>query len=214
MRALRGANDAARELGRIILVLLVGGALLVVIHTVIRWYPRPWYFVIMAQSLALALGLFWYVVQNARVRLAVVGVGLAGMLLMSLTMWGIGLYPWQAAHQYTAAVWTRENLPSGTRLASMNSGIIGYYSGFDTVNMDGVVNPQAFAAIQDRQMLEYMQDMNVDYFLDSDNAVFREYALFMGGSFPDQLRETAILTEEYPGLGFLRLYEIVPNNSP
>ncbi|MCZ2098365.1 MAG: hypothetical protein LC121_19270, partial [Anaerolineae bacterium] len=175
-----------------------------------RWYPRPWYFVITAQSLALALGLFWNAVQRTSVRLASLGVGLTGMVLTGVMVWEIGLYPWQSGHQYAAALWARDNLPAGTRLASMNSGVIGYYSGLDTVNMDGVVNPQAFAAIQSYRMLDYMQATGVDYLLDSDNAVRNEYALFMGDGYPDQLPEVAVLTEEYPGLGFLRLYRVEP----
>ncbi|MCC6803026.1 MAG: glycosyltransferase family 39 protein [Anaerolineae bacterium] len=208
--ALRTADQTARELARIVLVLLAGGALLVLVHTVIRWYPRPWYFVITAQSLALALGLFWNAIRRTSVRLTSLGVSLAGMALTGVMVWEIGLYPWQSGHQYTAALWARDNLPAGTRLASMNSGVIGYYSGLDTVNMDGVVNPQAFAAIQGYRMLDYMQAIGVDYLLDSDNAVRNEYALFMGDGYPDQLPETKILTEEYPGLGFLRLYRVEP----
>ncbi len=165
-RAFRSMDAAARQLGRLVLVLLVGGALLVFIHTFIRWYPRPWYFMITAQSLALALGLFWESLSRLSLRVAALTVGLAGMLLTGTFMWQIGLYPWQSAHQYAAALWAKENLPAGTRLASMNSGIIGYYSGLDTTNMDGVVNPQAFAAIQDHRMLRYMQSIGIDYFIE------------------------------------------------
>ena len=96
----------------------------------------------------------------------------------------------------------------------MNSGMIGYYSGLDTTNMDGVVNPQAFAAIQDHRMLRYMQSIGIDYFIDSDNAVNKEYAMFMGDGFPDQLTEMAVLTPEYPGLGVLRLYTVEPETTP
>lgn len=213
-KALRSPNDTPRELGRIILPLLMGGILLVLAHTVIRWYPRPWYFVITAQSLALALGLFWDAVPRIGIRMGALGLSFAGMLLTGLFVWYIGLYPWQSVHQYTAALWARDNLPAGTRLASMNSGIIGYYSKLDTVNMDGVVNPQAFAAIQDHQMLGYMQAVRVDYFLDSDNALYNEYVLFMGDGFPDRLLELEVLTAEYPGLGFLRLYQVEKAEQP
>lgn len=213
-RALRSADTSVKQLGRLVLVLLIGGALLVFIHTFIRWYPRPWYFMITAQSLALALGLCWYALPRLSVRVVALTVGLAGILLTSITMWQIGLYPWQSAHQYAAALWARDNLPTGTRLASMNSGIIGYYSGLDTTNMDGVVNPQAFAAIQDHRMLRYMQSIGIDYFIDSDNAVEKEYAQFMGDGFPEQMPEIQTLTPEYPGLGVLRLYKIEPAATP
>ncbi len=96
----------------------------------------------------------------------------------------------------------------------MNSGIIGYYSGLETTNMDGVVNPQAFAAIQEHRMLRYMQGIGIDYFINSDNAVDKEYAQFMGDGFPDQLPEIQVLTPEYPGLGVLRLYKVEPETAP
>jgi 4-amino-4-deoxy-L-arabinose transferase-like glycosyltransferase len=211
IRAWRSGDEAQRSLARLVLVLLVGGAILVFVHTFVRWYPRPWYFVITAQSLAVALGLFWNSIERVSVRLGTLGVSASGMLIAGLVVWGIGLYPWQAEHQYAAALWARENLPADTRLASMNSGVIGYYSGLTTVNMDGVVNPQAFEAIRNTRMLDYLQESGVDYLLDSDNAVNLEYGMFMGEGFPEQLRETETLTKEYPGLGVLRLYEVVPD---
>jgi hypothetical protein len=161
-----------------------------------------------AQSLALSLGLFWYSLQRVNVRLTALSVGLVGMVITGLIVWGIGLYPWQSVHQYAAALWARDNLPAGTRLASMNSGVIGYYSGLDTTNMDGVVNPKAFAAIQNHAMLKYMQGSGIDYFIDSDNAVNKEYGQFMGDGFPEKMPEVRVLTQEYPGLGVLRLYRI------
>jgi hypothetical protein len=197
-----------RSLAGVGLMLMIGGAALLLVHTVIRWYPRPWYFVVMASALGIGLALFWSIVRLPAVRLAVVGVGSLGMAVGGLYAIQIGYYPWQSRHQYAAALWARDNTPPNALLASMNSGIIGYYSGRPTVNMDGVVNPAAFAAIQSRRMLDFMRDLGVLYLIDSDNAVENEYALFMGGGYPDELPPIAIISEPYPGLGVMRVYRV------
>jgi hypothetical protein len=190
------------------LMLMLGGVALLLVHTVIRWYPRPWYFVVMASALGIGLALFWSIVRLPAVRLTVVGIGSLGMAIGGLYAIQIGYYPWQSGHQFVAALWARDNTPPDALLASMNSGIIGYYSGRPTVNMDGVVNPAAFAAIQNRRMLDFMRQLGVLYLIDSDNAVENEYALFMGGDFPDGLPEIAVISEPYPGLGVMRVYQV------
>jgi hypothetical protein len=198
-----------RQVALIGLALLLGGVLLLLVHTVVRWYPRPWYFVVVAQSLAFGLALFWSFAKTPLIRLAVLAIGAVGMGVGGYYAFAIGYYPWQSGHQYAAALWARENTPPDAMLASMNSGIIGYYSGRITVNMDGVVNPSAFEAIQERRMLAYMRETGVDYFIDSDNAVEREYSMFMGDGYPDGLREIAVISEVYPGLGEIRAYQVV-----
>jgi 4-amino-4-deoxy-L-arabinose transferase-like glycosyltransferase len=193
-----------RSLTAVGTLLLIGGAALLIAHTVVRWYPRPWYFVVMAASLAIALALFWSGVRVPAVRLIVAGVGALGMAIGGVYAVQIGYYPWQSGHQYVAALWARDNTPPDALLASMNSGIIGYYSGRVTVNMDGVVNPEAFAAIRERRMLDFMRGLGVLYLIDSDNAVEREYALFMGGA----LSEGEVISAPYPGLGVMQVYPV------
>ncbi|MDZ4770170.1 MAG: hypothetical protein SGJ24_13655 [Chloroflexota bacterium] len=197
-----------RRLAAIGLLLTVGGIALLLVHTVVRWYPRPWYFVVTASALAIGLALFWNVVRIPLVRLALIGVGAVGMIVGGLYAIGIGYYPWQSGHQYAAALWARDNTPPDALLASMNSGVIGYYSGRATVNMDGVVNPVAFTAIQDRRMLAYMREIGVTLLIDSDNAVENEYALFMGADYPDGLPAIETITAPYPGLGVIRVYQV------
>jgi hypothetical protein len=208
--ALWGLYRARKQpLSQVALLLLLGGVALLLVHTLVRWYPRPWYFVVTAQSLAVGLSLFWHVTMSARLKMAALMVGVVGMVLFGWMAWQIGYYPWQQAHQYTAALWARDNLPSDARLASMNSGIIGYYSGRTTINLDGVVNPAALEAIQGYRLLDFMRENGVDYFLDSDNALQSEYAPFMGENYPAKLETWQPLTEEYAGLGQLWIYRVL-----
>lgn len=205
------ARRSAPDLVGVTLMLILGGAALLIVHTMLRWYPRPWYFVVTAQSLALGLALFWFVLEQPLIRFAVAVVAGVGMAVGGFYMWQIGLYPWQTTHLYGAAVWARDNTPPDALLGSLNSGVIGYYSGRATVNLDGVVNPDAIAASRNFALLDFMQAAGIDYLLDTDNAVHREYAMFMGEDYPEALEETGAITPDYPGLGPVRAYRVLPD---
>ncbi len=201
-------NAATQQLTQIALLLSVGGATLVFVHTMLRWYPRPWYFVVMAQALSIAVALFWNTVSATRVRAALLALGLVGSVVSGVVAWQVGYYPWQAAYMYDAALWIRDNTPEDTLVGSMNSGIIGYYSGRPAINLDGVVNPQAFAASQQGRLMDYIQDVGICYFLDFDYALEREYGPFMGPNYRQALTEVAQIGSGYGALGSYRIYTV------
>lgn len=207
---IRRGDRRARPLplAHIALLLLAGGIALLLVHALLRRYPRPWYFVVMAQSLALGLALLWERVRPSR-QCGVVLAALAIALLMpGVVVWQIGYYPWQSI-QLEAAQWIRQNTPPQAVIASMNSGIMGYYGERTAINLDGVVNPQAFAAIRAGRLLAYMQEAGVDYFIDSDHALENEYAPFMGPDYQRGLREVTTIGAPYAGLGYWHAYEVL-----
>lgn len=228
-----GLKDLRRPLPSTALLLLGGGVCLILVHTLLRYYPRPWYFVVMAQSLALGLALLWERTSppsglqptapspnwrggwgmRSQKRMRLRGVALTTLLAIllasGLAVWRVGYYPWQAI-QLEAAQWIRQNTPPQAVIASMNSGIMGYYGGRATINLDGVVNPQAFAAIRTGRLLAYMQEVGVDYFIDSDYALESEYGPFMGADYRRNLHEVTTIGAPYPGLGYWRVYEVLP----
>ncbi len=228
-----GLKDLRRPLASTALLLLGGGVTLILVHTLLRYYPRPWYFVVMAQSLALGLALLWERLSHPAGRLSsplsTAGEGdwggeaprsrlarsialaalVIALLVPGIVVWQIGYYPWQTI-QWEAAQWIRQNTPPQAVVASMNSGIMGYYGERTAINLDGVVNPQAFAAIRAGRLLAYMQEAGVDYFIDSDYALESEYGPFMGADYRRSLREVAIIGAPYPGLGYWRAYEVLP----
>jgi len=57
--------------------------------------------------------------------------------------------------------------PSAT-IGSFQSGIIGFFSGRDVVNLDGKVNPEAYEAIRTRRLHEYIRRKNITYIIDWD----------------------------------------------
>jgi hypothetical protein len=77
-----------------------------------------------------------------------------------------GLYQ----ERYHMCKWLRETLPSGVRLASYSSGQIAFFSGFPTLNLDGLMNDYDFyrSVVRDRtlSMSEYLDREAVDYVID------------------------------------------------
>lgn len=203
----RARQNTSRPLAIITLLLLAGGALLFFVHVFLRFYPRPWYFVVVAQSLSLGLALFW-AYTRPRLRLMALGLGVSALILFGLLAWNLGYYPWQVQFQYSAATWVRENTPPDAIIGSMNSGLIGYYGERETVNLDGVVNPQAFEASQNRRLLDFMRTAGITYFLDVDYALEYEYGPFMGAGYPEAFEEIEPIGEPYPFLGSMRAYRM------
>jgi hypothetical protein len=205
----RARRQPARRLALIAALLLLGGVTLEAVHIFARYYPRPWYFVVLAQSLSLGLALFW-ANTGPRVRLAAIASGVSVLILSGLLAWQTGLYPWQVQYHYSGAQWARENLPQDAVIGGMNSGIMGYYSNHRTVNLDGVVNPGAVAAIQRYDLLNFMQANGITHYIDIDYVLQREYGLFMGPeNYRDAFEEIAVLAEPYHAfLGSLRAYRM------
>lgn len=187
--------------------LIIGGFALIAVHSLVRWYPRPWYFVVNAQALSIGLAFFWNALRQPKMRLVLVAGGAPLMLILGIHQWRAGYYPWQN-RQYNASMWLQAHTPSNSVIASMNSGIMGYYSGRTVINLDGVVNPRAFNAIKNKELFSYIQDEGVDYFVDFDYALHSEYGQFMGVDFANRLNEIAQIDAAYDGLGILRIYRV------
>jgi len=77
-----------------------------------------------------------------------------------------GLY----RERYRLCTWLRETLSPGVRISSYSSGQLGYFSGFATVNLDGLMNDYDFyrSVIRDRtlSMSEYLDRESIDYVID------------------------------------------------
>src|SRR5688572_12756442 len=107
------------------LLLLASGLTLYLVHVYLRFYPRPWYFVVTAHALSIGLALFW--ARAGRVlRWICALVAIPILIICNMLSWQAGYYPWQDGFQFAAAQWARENTPEDAVLGSMNGGIIGY----------------------------------------------------------------------------------------
>ena len=196
---------------KLILLPLLGSVVaLIVFHAGIRWFPRPWYFVPAAIAFALCFAVVaGDYLHKPKIILPATAVITVYFLFAGILFWQVGLYPWQK-QMLAANDWLSENIPPQAVVASFNAGIYSYYNDFRVVNLDGVVNHNAYEAVQQREILPYMQGSQVDFLIDFDSVIWREYAPFMGTGFPDSLQAVATVSRELsPDLGFLRLYRVV-----
>lgn len=86
-----------------------------------------------------------------------------------------------------AGLWARDFFPADLRVGSGQTGAIAYYRrGFEVVNLDGVVNDDAFAALQQRTIMDYVRAQKIDAvigwpadieFLKKNSTGFREEEL-------------------------------------
>jgi hypothetical protein len=64
--------------------------------------------------------------------------------------------------------------PAGARVGAFQAGYVGYFSaGRTVVNLDGVVNPKAYAALRDGRLYNYLASEKIEYVADYKNIVDR-----------------------------------------
>ncbi len=65
--------------------------------------------------------------------------------------------------------WVNQKFPAGTVIGCVQTGAIGYFSDDKTViNLDGVVNKEAYDAIQRKELMNYIKSKKIEYFIDWD----------------------------------------------
>ena len=149
-------------------------------------YGCEWYYVIQPISGALIVGLFaeWSL-RWIRMQTRVGSVqwlqshvnGLAttlAILLLSLIV-GLGIKQVvvesrsirnQGLVQGAGIAWIRENTEPGAIIGSWNAGALGYLSGRQVVNLDGLVNSREFYLAQREDLCRYWDRIGVDYIAD------------------------------------------------
>lgn len=164
----------------------------------IRWFVRPWYFAPFAVFAGVVLGiaidwaegaLLWGrdrltarfrqshgMLQKAAWPAAIT----AGLYLLATAFvvreYGpqrdafLFKYRWQT-NVLAASAWLTTNTSQDTRAAAFNAGILGYYSERTVVNLDGVVNEDAYRAARDCQTRDYLRKKSVDLVVDSLGAL-------------------------------------------
>jgi hypothetical protein len=65
-----------------------------------------------------------------------------------------------------AARWLEDNTDPDARIGSFNAGIFGYFSERTVINLDGVVNEDAYRARRDGRTVEYVCAQGIRYLVD------------------------------------------------
>lgn len=202
---------------RLLVWLWGGGFLLIVVHVSIRWFPRLWYFDQMTILSSLtAVTTLAFLIQNNRPqrqplfrKLAnripfAAPAGFALIIAVAAYVLIRGIYNAPYAHQIEmldAALWLEQNTPEDAVTAAFNAGIIGYFSHRTTLNLDGVMNNESYAAIVDHQLFSFLEKSGVDYYADYDPVMLEQYRIFIG---PIDLENylTLVATIDHPGVDF------------
>jgi 4-amino-4-deoxy-L-arabinose transferase-like glycosyltransferase len=103
---------------------------------------------------------------------------LYGVIVLGLATWygphRSGDWVPQLGHRLNmleAARWLEVNTDSQARIGSLNAGIIGYFSDRTVINLDGVVNEEAYEARRDGRLLEYVLSKDICYLVDLQDAL-------------------------------------------
>ena len=73
---------------------------------------------------------------------------------------------WFTKTQYDAAAWIKHNTPVDARIGAYQSGILGYYSDRQVINLDGVVNYAAIPYNVNEDTASYLVIEDIDYFVE------------------------------------------------
>lgn len=221
--AARIGRDAASPILRMALWLYPAALLLIFVHAFIRWYPRAWYFdqidwlgvltvILSLDAVVRSRG----VISNPIGQQTPTGlIVIAGLIAIALSAaayreLAIGPYPWQV-EALDGARWLAANLSPDQSAAAFNAGIYGYFSDRRVVNLDGVINQTAFEAVQRRELLAFMRQAGVDYYLDHDPVLWRVYQAFWG-EVTNLAAKTQVAVFDRPGVDFhgdpVRVYRL------
>lgn len=170
--------ERRRARRRLALVMVPGSGILLALlfHAGVRWWTREWYFACAGWLGAVLLGVALAWLQEAlerrfgaRRRAAQLGFVAAGAL--SLGLWLTPSDAWVGAsphrvQQLEGARWLAAHTEPGARIGAFNAGILSYFSGRTVVNLDGVVNGEAYEARRSGRLMDYILAKQLDYLVD------------------------------------------------
>ncbi|MBN1401901.1 MAG: hypothetical protein JXA74_13755 [Anaerolineae bacterium] len=144
----------------------VGSVSLLFFHGLVRWMYIPWYFVPTSILLTLWFGALLNRLASQHISWAVIlaGVYLGFQIQHAVSLWSQGGM-WASARQAIERQ-TPRYLALCERydtLGITDSGYAGYYLPCRVVNLDGVVNNDAFAAIVRGEFKQYLDRSGIDY---------------------------------------------------
>jgi hypothetical protein len=162
-----------RPLPRDLLALAAGLAAILALHWAVRWYPRDYY------AAPLAVLAFAACQRVGRCRLLLLVVAAA----MFADRWH--LRPEPLAGQSAMALagrWLSVALPAGERVGCFNSGLVSFHAAVlagaaerrGVINLDGVVDARAFAALRQGRLGAWLDDQGVRFVLDHPGQFARD----------------------------------------
>lgn len=149
---------ARADASRLVWVAL-GFFVLAGLHLVLRTYPRDYYFAPLGVLGALALAAW-----PGRVGLAALAMTAAAH---ALALRGPRVEQLWQEQMAMAGRFLREVVPAGEPVGCFNSGILAFHDAGPVLNLDGVVNHAAFAALRAGQLDAWLDGARVRFLVDS-----------------------------------------------
>jgi len=162
--------NSRRKVPLSLLCVVLGLSAIVVLHWPVRWYPRDYYLA------PLVVAAFYAIARSARFRLALFALA----VVQVQDSWRIRPEPLAGqAEMSMAAEWlgAPDLLPKGAAVGCFNSGIVTFVEHVRSasqpaerrlvLNLDGVVNRDAFRALRDRRLSAYLDERGVRFLLDN-----------------------------------------------
>lgn len=215
--ALRSRELVAQiRTNRPVLLALFGGfILLFVVNAGLRFTGRTWYFVSFNLFVVLlsawVIGRVWPEIVYKRFAAAVALTAVFGTFALT---WYQQM-PDRLSNQGGMLEMARhmsETLPAGTSVGVFNAGVQGYFSTVRVINLDGLVNNQAFEAIRDKRLWSYItEDEGLRYISDFELYLSYRYRPFFDT--PDVFTElspihTIYFDADHRGTNSITLYQV------
>jgi hypothetical protein len=175
-RRARARQDAVPEGPRPLPRLVLGGYLALVALGYTFYSPAHWYFnrylagpILLTMIYALAEAAPFFARRAWRRAGGIAALAIGVCLLVQWRCFA-GLRWSEAPTGGFLASWRNigAHVDPGARMGAFQAGIYGYFGGREVVNLDGKVNQDAWAALRDNRLHEYIRAQGVRYILDRD----------------------------------------------
>ncbi|MBP6945053.1 hypothetical protein KBD61_01680 [Patescibacteria group bacterium] len=181
-------NEKEAAWMRILPSLFIAGLVYFCVEVCLRWSIRSWYFAHLQILVWVGIAYAYYR-SSAEAYLKRVKVWwfLPVIALMICTWVWIGYkevsvrYADQAEF-IQAADWMNKELPTGSKIGVFNSGIQGFLSRHQVINLDGLVNNEVYPYLKKRDVLAYIQAREIGYVSDFYKVIFGKFGNAWGVS--------------------------------
>jgi hypothetical protein len=181
----KGARAAAADLlnrmERISFVLLAA-VFVVSFYALYFWgWLRPWYYLSVILAITLFLGILAGFVQEllrSRFKLLSSPGIITMFTLLAFVVcftysgygaWKRGLFAFQK-QLYDSALWLNENTGKNEKIGAISAGIYGYITK-RTIDLAGVVNAEAYRAMRNRRIFDYLLEKKMSYLVDRQDMI-------------------------------------------
>ena len=176
------------------------GYILVILANLLRLAIRDYYFA--PSALFAALVIAWtaeHIIQEYNVKKRLVTILIGGGCLLGILsfawLWGTYLenrFSTSPNHlQFLqTAQWVRENISADAKVGAFDAGIVGWFSGHQLFNLDGLVNQSAYEALLSNSLMSYILSEHIEYVI-APADYLEKYKVRFGG--PDMLKHLELM---------------------